>query len=117
MPERNDTEKNGETGFDEDVEDGSENRIRDRRGQPNQSEHREHMNPHSTLQIMEQVLCDWTWCELAAQEIGRFKTIWNEVLHVSMDCGFSGETESEEQGCSMCQWITGSLEKGNLKNK
>ena len=37
---------------------------------PGEKNYREHMNT-STLQIMVQVLRDGTWCEFAAQEIGR----------------------------------------------
>ena len=57
----------GETGFD----DGS-TAVRNTRdpGQPTESERRVHMNTHSTLKIMVQVLCDGTLCEFAAQEIG-----------------------------------------------
>ena len=71
-----------ETGFD----DGSA----PRRNQDNRLE----ANAGSTwtlidLQIMVQVLCDGTWCQFAAQEIGCSRMIWKE--------------------CPMCRWTTDSM--------
>ena len=59
--------EDGKTGFD----DGSApvRNIRDP-GQPTESERREHMNTHRPYWIIVHVLCDGTWCEFAAQEIG-----------------------------------------------
>ena len=59
--------EDGETGFD----DGSAP-VRNMRdpGQPTENEHREHNEHTSTPQIMVQVLCDGTWCEFAARNIG-----------------------------------------------
>ena len=58
---------------------------------------RERAHDHTlTLQIMVQVLCDGTWCDLATQEIGCSRC-FGRVRHVSIDCGFYGEEESEEQ--------------------
>ena len=42
-----------------------------------------------------QVLCDGTWCEFAARNIG-FSRSFAMGAHVSMDHGFIGEEESEE---------------------
>ena len=76
------TTRTWRTGFD----DGSAQvrNIRDP-GQPTANEHEEHRTT-STLQVIVQVLCDVTWCELA-----RLKTI--------------------RKVCLLCRWIVGSLER------
>ena len=74
----NDIEWNGETD-DEDMENGETGfekgsaQVRNIRGpgQPTTHEHREHMTHFDhTDNGAVQALCDGTWCELAAQEIG-----------------------------------------------
>ena len=94
-----DVELNGETD-DEDMEDGEMGfddgsaqvrNIRDP-GQPTVKEH----DHTSSVQNMVQVLRDGTRSERTAQEI-RCSRGLGRVPHVSMDNGFLGERESEEQ--------------------
>ena len=62
--------------------------IRDA-GQQTVKEHQEHMTTHRPFR---------SWCKPAVMGEDRMlKTTWKV--------------------CSMCQWIVGSLERGNLKNK
>ena len=99
----NDIELNGETD-DEDVEDGETRfddgsaavrNIRDP-GQPTESEDREHMTTHRPYR---------SWCKFCATGCGvnsphRRSDAQDDlqgVIHVSMDYGFLGEKESEEQ--------------------
>ena len=97
-------EFNGETD-DEDMEDGEmglndgsarTRNIRDP-GQPDCSRTPRAQDHTSTTQITVPVLRDGTWCELAAQRRSDPQDDLEGVLHVSMDCGFLGERESEEQ--------------------